>query len=84
LLNNLGVALIKLGKFDEAIIELNFALFLNSKMEELHLNLGICYFSIGKYEESLDCFKNALNLNDKNEINLIFYAQALSKLNEPV
>lgn len=84
LVNNLCVALIKLGKFDEAITELNFALFLNGKMEELHLNLGICYFAKEKYEESLDCFKNVLNLNKKNEINLIFYAQALSKLNRPI
>ena len=84
LLNNLCVALIKLGKFNEAITELNSALLLNGKMEELHLNLGICYFAKEKYSNSLDCFKNALNLNSKNEINLIFYARALLELNRPI
>jgi protein O-GlcNAc transferase len=83
LLNNLSAALIRLGMFEEATKELKSALILNQNIDATHLNLGICYYQIGDFKNSLSFFSNAIKINSSNEINLIFYGRALSKLKNP-
>ncbi|MFZ3060251.1 MAG: tetratricopeptide repeat protein [Candidatus Methanoperedens sp.] len=61
--NNLGLAYDRIGKYEEAIKELNEALRLNPDYIEVHNNLGVTYDRMGKPEEAVNELKEALKLN---------------------
>lgn len=61
--NNLGLAYDRIGKYEEAIKELNEALRLNPGYIEVHNNLGVTYDRRGMHEEAVNELKVALKLN---------------------
>ncbi|MCZ7400350.1 MAG: tetratricopeptide repeat protein [Candidatus Methanoperedens sp.] len=61
--NNLGLAYDRIGKYEEAIKELNEALRLNPDYIEVHNNLGVTYDRMGMPEEAVNELKEALKLN---------------------
>jgi tetratricopeptide (TPR) repeat protein len=61
--NDLGVALLKQERFDEASNVLNAGLKINSKDSFLHYNLGCVYLNIELYEKAVKEFKEAIALN---------------------
>jgi tetratricopeptide (TPR) repeat protein len=71
--NNLGLAYDRIGKYEEAIKELNEALRLNPDYIEVHNNLGVTYDRMGMPEEAVKELKKALKLNPN-------YTEALCNL----
>ena len=63
--NNKGVALKKMGKFDQAILCYKLALKINSENGESYINLGNVYQDMGENEKALSYFKKASDLNIK-------------------
>ncbi len=61
--NNLGIAYDKIGRYDEAIEELQCALKLNPGYIEAHNNLAIAYEHTGRTEEAIAELEHALRLN---------------------
>lgn len=61
--NNLGITYDKLGRYEEAIAELNEALRLNPGYIEVHNNLAVTYDRIGKRDEAVRELREALKLN---------------------
>ncbi len=61
--NNLGIAYDKIGRYDQAIEELQCALDLNPGYIEAHNNLAIAYEHTGRTEEAIAELGNALRLN---------------------
>ncbi len=61
--NNLGIAYDRMGRFDEALKELNEALRLNPEYIEVHNNLAVTHYKMGNYEESLGELRVAVRLN---------------------
>jgi|GEM_PF-887825 len=61
--NNLGITYEKIGRYREAVEELNEALRLNPGYVEVHNNLAVTYDKIGKHDEALWHLKEALSLN---------------------
>jgi len=68
ILNNIGVALFKLGKIQQSIKTYKDSINENNKFDLVYENLGISYKEIGIYDQALNAFANALKLN-KNNIN---------------
>ncbi|VVB97609.1 Photosystem I assembly protein Ycf3 [uncultured archaeon] len=61
--NNLGIAYDKIGRYDEAIEELQCALDLDPGYIEAHNNLAIAYEHTGRTEEAIAELGHALRLN---------------------
>lgn len=61
--NNLGLAHDRIGKYEEAVRELNEALRLNPDYIEVHNNLGVTYDRVGMPDEAVNELKEALKLN---------------------
>lgn len=57
-----GVYLMRLGKTEDAVRELEGALQLGDDSGNLHYNLGLAYFEVRDYEKSLDQAKKAYEL----------------------
>ncbi|KAM3127141.1 hypothetical protein pb186bvf_020758 [Paramecium bursaria] len=64
----LGIALSKLGKFEEAIIIYDLALKINPNAADLYLNKAAAFLELGKPVEADIMFGNALNINPKKII----------------
>jgi tetratricopeptide (TPR) repeat protein len=73
--NNLGVALQRLGKFDEALEHFSHALQLNANYAEAHCNLGRMLAQQGRRDEAVAHLKQALQLRPG-------YEQAREQLRE--
>lgn len=61
--NNLGLAYDKLGQFDEAIEELQAALYLYPDYVEVHNNLGVTYDKMGMPDEAEAELREAIRMN---------------------
>lgn len=73
---NLGVCLIKLKQYSEAIHELEKAIKLDSTKSKYYFNLGYCCFILGNNKKALRSFNRAWALDEtdkdcKKAINLI-------------
>jgi tetratricopeptide (TPR) repeat protein len=79
-LSNKGVALLNLGKHEEALEFLNLALNIDPKDDIALSNKGIALINLDKHEEAFESFNLALDINPKNERTLISKAQALLNL----
>lgn len=64
--NNLGVALEKTGRTDEAIRHYREAIRLNPDFQEAHYNLGIALEKQGRMDEAMNCYREALRINPGN------------------
>ncbi|HWR57564.1 MAG TPA: tetratricopeptide repeat protein [Thermodesulfovibrionales bacterium] len=64
--NNLGNALMKVGRIDEAIEQYNIALRLEPDSSEAHNNLGGAYYMKDDIDKALGHFKIAIALNPDN------------------
>jgi protein O-mannosyl-transferase len=80
-LNGMGLALIDLGKFDEAIDNLKMALKLKPDSYEVHTNLGIALSKKGMFDEAIVEFREALRHDDTPRLHSNF-AYALQKKGE--
>ena len=60
--NNLGNALRKLGKFDEAVVCLHRALELQPNFAEVYFNLGITFHEQRHLDKAVACYRRALEL----------------------
>ncbi len=69
ILNNIGVALFKLGKIHQSIKTYKESINENNKFDLTYENLGIAYKEIGIYDKAINVFVDALKLN-KNNINV--------------
>ena len=61
--NNLGVALTKLGRLDEAVEQLKKAIKIDPKYYEAYNNIGETYKYLGMYREALESCENAIRLS---------------------
>jgi tetratricopeptide (TPR) repeat protein len=71
--DNLGSALLKVGRVDEAIIQYQKALEINPDSAEIHDDLGIVLFQKGRVDEAMVLFEKALEIDPD-------YAQAHNNL----
>lgn len=62
-LNNKGLALFKLNRYDEAILLYDKALDMYPNEEILWDNKGLCFLNSEKYDEAIKCFDSVLNIN---------------------
>jgi tetratricopeptide (TPR) repeat protein len=60
---NLGMALVRSGRIQEAIAHYKRALWLNPDYAEAHNNLGLALMSLGRVPEAMGHFEQALTLN---------------------
>jgi tetratricopeptide (TPR) repeat protein len=63
--SNLGFALYKKGRLDEAIAEWREAIRLGPDYAMAHNNLGVALMDMGKVDEAIVCYDRALALNPK-------------------
>ncbi len=92
--NNLGITYDRIGRYEEAIGELNTALHLNPGYIEVHNNLAVTYDKIGKYKEAKRELQEALKLNPAyteahNNLASVFaksgmYEEAVEELREAI
>lgn len=61
--NNLSIAYDKIGRFEEAIEELNAAICLDPGYNEVHNNLGVTYHKMGRQDEAEKELKEAIRQN---------------------
>ncbi len=61
--NNLGIALFKTGKVDEAMVHYQKALEINPDFAEAHNNLGNFLFQKGRVDEAMVHYQKALEIN---------------------
>ena len=77
---NLGNAFRMQGRLDEALKELNLALFLKPSLYEAHNNLGIVYEKLGQLDEAIKEYRMAIKLKPyyskaHNNLGLIYEEQ---------
>ncbi|MBQ3061798.1 MAG: tetratricopeptide repeat protein [Lachnospiraceae bacterium] len=70
-----GMALIKTGNMEEAVLEFDKAILdtdnqiVRRNNKKAYRGKGIAYFEMADYEESVECFNKALEINELNDIN---------------
>lgn len=66
--NNLGCALLKLRRVDEAVKPLLQAIELDPDREHLpYMNLAECYTLLGEYDKAIEAYENVLRFHPKSE-----------------
>ncbi len=65
--NNIGVCLVKLGKYDEAEKYYKIAMQKNPKNPNVYFNLGKLYYRKKKYRKSLKYFKKCVKIEPENK-----------------
>jgi tetratricopeptide (TPR) repeat protein len=64
--NNLGVALKRRGRIDEAIEQYQLALIADPKFADAYSNLGAVYYSMGRVDEAIEQFELAAKSSGSN------------------
>lgn len=64
--NNLGVALKRRGRVDEAIEQYKIAIEYEPEFGEAHSNLGSAYYSQGRVDEAIEAFRTAAKASGSN------------------
>ncbi len=92
--NNLGITYDRLGRYEEAVSELNEALRLNPGYVEVHNNLAVTYDKLGKRDEAVRELQEALRLNPgyteaHNNLGNVYagegrYEEAIKELEEAI
>ena len=79
-LSSKGVALLNLGKDEDALEYFNQALDINPNNDIALPNKGIALLNLGKYEDALESFNQALDINPNNDYALLNKGIALGNL----
>lgn len=82
---NLGNAMYKLKKYDDALIQYEKSLQLAANQSEKAnalFNMGNSYFQKGEYERAAEAFKNTLKLNPKDDKARYNYTMSKQKVKE--
>jgi len=74
--NNLGNELMKLKRYDEAMIDFNHAINLYPEYEMAYINRATNYYFLGKFQEAILDYQQAMALNPNNP--QIYYRLALT------
>ncbi len=82
-LSNKSMALLRLGRFDDALAAVDLALSLDEGQATGHSNRGSALFGLGQYEEALAAFDRALALRPGHGVTLINRAAVLRALRRP-
>ena len=61
--NNLGNALLELGRVDEAVGHLRQATRIRPDLDDAHYNLGVALAGQGRQRDALECYREALRIN---------------------
>jgi tetratricopeptide (TPR) repeat protein len=80
--NNKGVALDKLGKYEEAIKAYGKALEINQKNTTAHSNLGELFFNLGNLEDASKKVKDLLAIDENRAHALALHLQGRIKIEE--
>ena len=64
--NNRGIALAKIGKFQESVKDYDSAINLKKDYFDAHLNKGISLRNIEQKNKAIECFKTCIALNPKD------------------
>lgn len=75
---NLGEALFREGKTDEAATHFSKAIEIKADYDKAHVNLGVVMAMRGRMEEAVDHFSRALKANGENEEAHYNYARAMA------
>ena len=75
-----GIALINLGKDEDALESLNHALTINPNNDFALSSKGVALLNLGKDEDALESFNQALDINPNNDIALPNKGYALGNL----
>ena len=80
--NNKGVALEKLGRYEEAIRCFDKALeIINSEKDEsVWFGKGFAFYNLGRYEEAIRCYDKALKIDPEDEVGWYIKGVALAEL----
>lgn len=65
---NKGLALAKLGKFQEAITCFDKSIEINPKDEKSWTNKGVVLAELGKYQEAVACYNKVIEINPKSTL----------------
>ncbi|CVK15393.1 TPR repeat-containing protein [Apibacter mensalis] len=82
---NLGNAMYKLKKYDDALIQYEKSLKLatnNSERAHAYFNIGDSHYQKGEYDKAVEAFKNALKLNPKDDNARYNYTMSKQKVKE--
>ena len=80
--NNLGLALFKKGKINEAILILEQGIKIDSKFNILYFNLAKCFLEKNQVLKGVNILKDNLFNNEKNKEYLDFLASQLFKIGQ--
>lgn len=83
-LSNKSTALLRLGRFADALAVVEAALALDDEQPTVHSNRGSALFGLGRYEEALAALDRALALRQGHGVTLINRAAVLRALRRPV
>jgi tetratricopeptide (TPR) repeat protein len=86
-LNNLGLALARAGRTEEAIVQYRRSLQINAASSQTNNNLGSALASQGHLDEAVACFQKAIELNPANakaQANLGAAYAEMGRLNEAI
>jgi protein O-GlcNAc transferase len=88
---NLGNALERLGRSEEAVACHRKAIAINPNNASYHCNLGLALDDLGRYEEAVACYHRAIQLDhnaqcayENFEILLLYRCKTAAKLRESV
>ena len=71
--------LAKSGKFEEALIDMNQAIELNSHSAEFFMNRGVVKLNLKDYDNSINDFSKAISL--KPNFKMAYFNRGLAKIN---
>ncbi|MDP7560673.1 MAG: tetratricopeptide repeat protein, partial [Planctomycetota bacterium] len=78
--NNLGNALLNLGKLDEAVASYHKALAIKPNLSEAHNNLGAALQELGQVGEAFTHLRRAVALNPQNDLFWASFARSLEAI----
>lgn len=80
---NNSIALIYLGKYKEALKNINLAINIDPKDKDYYLDRADLYFRMSNYEKSLNDYKKVISLKDESfkEKDLLFVNRRIKRLN---
>jgi tetratricopeptide (TPR) repeat protein len=77
--NNLGNALVKLGKVDEAIPEYRWAIERHPELRWSYDNLGRVYLQQGRVDDAIACFQKACEIKPSDAVTCQYLSNAFLK-----